>query len=130
LVKLQNIYDLKFDEKQIESLPLVIDKIKQFLNSEKLITKTKAEEFYNKLQESLFVIISYAVKIFFIVYDAIENKKQLQKIMDSENMLAEYQAQAKLLNVAGEDYIEKLLNRLNFLLKQIEFFSKEWSQNL
>jgi len=45
-------------------------------------------------------------------------------------MLAEYQAQAKLLNVAGEDYIEKLLNRLNFLLKQIEFFSKEWSQNL
>ena len=121
LVLLENIYDV--DWKVDIQLPDLIKKIQNYLNSDKLLTRSKSQEFYNQLEDEVYKVVKLVVKIFFLIYDTIKNRQQLNQILSSENMLAEYKAQAQLLSHINTPYVEMLLNRLNFLLKQLVLVS-------
>jgi hypothetical protein len=121
LVLLENIYDV--DWKVDIQLPDLIKKIQNYLNSDKLLTRSKSQEFYNQLEDEVYKVVKLVVKIFFLIYDTIKNRQQLNQILSSENMLAEYKAQANLLSHINTPYVEMLLNRLNFLLKQLVLVS-------
>ena len=132
LVQLSNVYDLKFDEDKIKKIPYLIEKIKKYVDSWKLLTYSKRQEFTQQLQEAIFQLISQIIKIYFLLYQTIQNQKELQQITKS-NFLQEYKSQAQLLEKTSWFHIEKLVNRLNFMVEQVslvEEFFRNFSKNL
>ena len=123
LVQLSNIYDLKFDENKIKEIPFLIKKIKSYVESWKLLTYSKKQEFSQQLQEAIFQLISQIIKIYFLLYQAIQNQKELQQITKS-NFLQEYKSQAQLVEKTSWFHIEKLVNRLNFMIEQVSLLEE------
>jgi len=128
LIKLQNIYEIDFDNKKIENIPNIVWEIKNFIKADKLLTNSKKEEFNQKLDEAIYLILQNIIKLYFIIYDAIKNKEDLKNIMQSNNILEEYKAQANLLEYTSSINIEKIINQVNFLISQLDtvaiFFEK------
>ena len=119
LVFLENIYEFDLDAKKIEKIPTIISEIEDYLNSWKLLTNSKKEYFLNKIQDAIYLLICWIIKIYFIIFHAVKNRQQLDEIVEWE-----YQAYANLLKEVSGFHIEKLLNRLNFMLEQITLLEK------
>lgn len=128
LIKLQNVYEIEFDEKTIKQIPFIIEKIKKYIKQGKLLTKSKKEEFKHLLDNAVYLILQNIIKLYFIIYDAVKNKEKLKKILETDNVLAEYKAQANLLEYTSSINIEKMISRLNFLIKQLNILSTFFSQ--
>jgi len=128
VIKLQNVYEIDFDNKKIENIPNIVWEIKNFIKAGKLLTNSKKEEFNQKLDEAIYLILQNIIKLYFIIYDAVKNKEDLKNIMQSNNILEEYKAQANLLEYTSSINIEKMINQVNFLISQLNtvaiFFEK------
>ena len=128
LIKLQNVYEIEFEQEKIQQIPFLVEKIKNFIEADKLLTNSKKEEFSQSLDEWIYLILQNIIKLYFIIYDAIKNKEDLKQIMSSNNILEEYKAQANLLEYTSSINIEKMITELNFLIKQLtilsDFFTK------
>jgi len=129
-VKIQNVYEIAFDKEKIEQIPNKVWKIKQFLESWKLLTNTKKQEFQTELYEAIYLILQNVIKLYFIIYDAIKNKEELKKMIKSENMLAEYKAQASLLETTSTLNLERMINQFDFLVKQINIVASFYEKFL
>lgn len=123
LIELQNIYEIVFEQEKIEQIPDKVREIKAFLESWKLLTNSKKQEFKQILYDSIYLILQNIIKLYFIVFEAVKNKQELKKMINSENILAEYKAQANLLETTSTINIEKMINQLDFLIKQINIVS-------
>ena len=128
LVKLQNIYEINFDEEKISKIPEIVENIKNYLNSWKLLTKSKKEEFEQQIKEAIYLFLQNIIKLYFIIYEAIKNKQELKKIINSDSILEEYKAQAKLLDYTWEINIERMITQLDFMLKQLSLLEKFYSK--
>lgn len=128
LIKLQNVYEIEFEQEKIQQIPFLVEKIKNFIEADKLLTNSKKEEFSQSLDEWIYLILQNIIKLYFIIYDAIKNKEDLKQIMSSNNILEEYKAQANLLEYTSSINIEKMITELDFLIKQLtilsDFFTK------
>jgi len=120
LIKLQNVYEIEFDNKKIENIPNIVWEIKNFIEANKLLTNSKKEKFSQKLDDAIYLILQNIVKLYFIIYDTVKNKEDLKNIMQSNNILEEYKAQANLLEYTSSTNIEKMVNQINFLISQLD----------
>jgi len=123
LIKLQNVYEIEFKQEQIEQIPFLIKKIKNFIKAGKLLTNSKKEEFSKSLDDSIYLILQNIIKLYFIIYDAVKNKEELKEIMNSNNILEEYKAQANLLEYTSSINIKKMITELNFMIQQLTILS-------
>lgn len=130
LIELQNIYEIVFEQEKIEQIPDKVREIKAFLESWKLLTNSKKQEFKQILYDSIYLILQNIIKLYFIVFEAVKNKQELKKMINSENILAEYKAQANLLETTSTINIEKMINQLDFLIKQINIVSEFYKKFL
>ncbi len=128
LIKLQNVYEIEFEQEKIQQIPFLVEKIKNFIEADKLLTNSKKEEFSQSLDEWIYLILQNIIKLYFIVYDAIKNKEDLKQIMSSNNILEEYKAQANLLEYTSSINIEKMITELDFLIKQLTILSNFFSK--
>jgi len=128
LIKLQNIYEIEFEQEKIKQIPFLVEKIKNFIEADKLLTNSKKEEFSQSLDEWIYLILQNIIKLYFIIYDAIKNKEDLKQIMNSNNILEEYKAQANLLEYTSSINIEKMITELDFLIKQLTILSNFFSK--
>jgi len=130
LVKIQNIYEIVFDKEKIEEIPDKVWQIKQFLESWKLLTNTKKQEFQTELYEAIYLILQNIIKLYFIIYDVVKNKEELKKMINSKNILAEYKAQASLLETTSTLNLERMINQFDFLVKQINIVASFYEKFL
>ena len=130
LIELQNIYEIVFEQEKIEQIPDKVREIKAFLESWKLLTNSKKQEFKQILYDSIYLILQNIIKLYFIVFEAVKNKQELKKMINSENILAEYKAQANLLETTSTINIEKMINQLDFLIKHINIVSEFYKKFL
>ena len=128
LIKLQNVYEIEFEQEKIQQIPFLVEKIKNFIEADKLLTNSKKEEFSQSLDEWIYLILQNIIKLYFIIYDAIKNKEDLKQIMSSNNILEEYKAQANLLEYTSSINIEKMITELDFLIKQLTILSNFFSK--
>ncbi len=128
LIKLQNVYEIEFEQEKIQQIPFLVEKIKNFIEADKLLTNSKKEEFSQSLDEWIYLILQNIIKLYFIIYDAIKNKEDLKQIMNSNNILEEYKAQANLLEYTSSINIEKMITELDFLIKQLTILSNFFSK--
>lgn len=124
LVKLQNIYEIEFDFKKIEEIPKFIEETKNYISSWKLLTNSKKQEIKEKIENYIYLILQNIVKIYFLIFQTQQNKKELSKIISSKNILEEYKAQASLLEKNSMVNIEKMIAQLDFLIKQLEIITE------
>ncbi|MBS8121645.1 hypothetical protein [Candidatus Vampirococcus lugosii] len=118
----KNIFDVEYDEKKLKDITENIENIKKDINSDKLITRTKKEEYFETIKESIYLIISFLIKTYFILTDTIENKEELEKIINSSS-IEEFKANAYLINEVGFQKIELLTTRFEIISKQLSYFS-------
>jgi len=128
LIKLENVYEIEFNKKKVENIPNIVWEIKNFIESGKLLTYSKKEEFAQKLDDTIYLVLKNIIKLYFIIYDAVKNKEELKQIISSENVLQEYKAQANLLEYTSSVNIEKMVSQMDFLISQLDtvaiFFNK------
>jgi len=124
LVKLQNIYEIEFDLKKIEEIPKFLEKVKNYINSWKLLTNSKKQEIQQNVENYIYLILQNIIKIYFLIFQTQQNQKDLKKIISSKNILEEYKAQANLLEKSSLVNIEKMLIQLDFLIKQLEIITE------
>jgi len=124
LIKLQNVYEIEFNEKEIQNIPNIIWNIKNFIEAKKLLTNTKKEEFSNSLDDAIYLILQNIIKLYFIIYDTVKNKEELKNIIHNNNILAEYKAQAHLLEYTSSINIKRMMTQLNFLITQLNIISE------
>lgn len=118
----KNIFDVEYDEKKLKDITENIENIKKDINSDKLITRTKKEEYFETIKESIYLIISFLIKTYFILTDTIENKEELEKIINSSS-IEEFKANAYLINEVWFQKIELLTTRFEIISKQLSYFS-------
>ena len=123
LIKLQNVYEIIFDEKEIKKLPQQIQNIERFLKSWKLLTLSKKEEFNQILDDSVYLVLQNIIKIYFIIYEAVKNKEELKAIISSDSVLQEYKSQASLLEYTSNINIEQLVSQMDFMIKQLSIIA-------
>lgn len=119
----KNIFDLNYDKKKIESITWDIQKVKKFMNSNKLLTNSKKEEFKDKLIMAVYNLCAFQIKTYFLIYESFQNKEQLNNIINSSNTLQEFKSQAELVKSLSHKNLELLLPRFEFVGSQILLYT-------
>ena len=124
LVKLQNIYEIEFDFEKIKEITSFIQEVKNYIESWKLLTKSKKEEILKKVEDYIYLVLQNIIKIYFLILDTQQNQKELEKILSSKNIFEEYKSQANLLKTTSNVNTEKMINQLSFLIKELNIITK------
>ena len=124
LVKLQNIYEIEFNFEKIKEIASFIQEVKNYIESWKLLTKSKKEEIFKKVENYIYLILQNIVKIYFLILNTQQNQKELENIISSKNIFEEYKSQANLLKTTSNVNIEKMINQLNFLIKELNVITR------
>jgi len=119
----KNIFDIKYNGKEIKDIENKIEYIKKEINSDKLITRSKKEEYTNTIKENIYVISSFLIKTYFLLTSAIENKEELKKIINNRSSPEEFKANAYLINEIWFNKIELLSTRFEITSEQLKYFS-------
>jgi hypothetical protein len=64
------------------------------------------------------------VKTFFLIEETIENKNDLDKIINDKNSLEEYKAQAKLMNEVAFNKFELIKARFDTINLELELYAE------
>ena len=119
-----NIFDIEHNEKKIKNITKKIEYIKKEINSDKLITNSKKEEYANIIKESIYLIAVFLIKTYFLITSAIKNKQELEKIINNSSSLEEFKAHAYLIKTIWFEKIELLSTRFEIILKQLQFYTQ------
>ncbi len=120
ICKLNFMLDFEFSETKFDILNKKIEEIKTYLTSDNLLTFSKKEEFISQLRNGLFFLVSYAIKLYYLIDEVYTNKKELWKIIKS-NYKQEYVWNAKLLEKVSSENVELFIEKLKIILAQISF---------
>lgn len=119
----KNTLDFEFDEKLILKSSWDILEINNFLNSNNLLTNSKKEDFSKSILDSLYNIWWFLIKTYFMMDEIIENKNDLQKIIDDKEIFYEYKSQALLLDSVAFDKLDLIKTRFDMLNLQLNSFA-------
>lgn len=120
----KNILDFEYDDKEIFNNSKKIENIKLELDSDKLITNSKKEEFSQIILTSIYSIWWFLIKTFFLMEEMISNKNDLKKIISDPNWLNEYKAQADLLDKITFDKLDLIKARFDILNLELNSFAE------
>lgn len=120
----KNILDFEYDDKEILNNSKQIENIKLELNSTKLITNSKKDEFSQIILTAIYNIWWFLIKTFFLMEEMILNKNDLQKIISDPNWLIEYKAQANLLDKITFDKLDLIKVRFDTLNLELNSFAE------
>jgi len=123
-----NIFDIEYNEEKIKNITKKIEYIKKEINSDKLITNSKKEEYANIIKESIYIIAVFLIKTYFLITSAIKNKQELEKIINNSSSLEEFKAHAYLIKTIWFEKIELLSTRFEIILKQLQFYMQIMEQ--
>lgn len=120
----ENVHSLKYHQQEIENIQYKIMSINAELKSWKLLTKSKKQDYFNRIQASIYAITSFLVKTYFLILEATENKQELQNIVSDAATLQEFRSNAYLIQQVSWDKLELLVWRFEFLTTQLQVFSE------
>ena len=119
----KNILDFEFDKEKILENSNKIIEIKNVLDSNKLITNSKKDEFSTIITECIYNIWWFLIKTFFLMDEMISNKQDLQDIIENPNWIESYKSQAKLLDSITLDKLALIKVRFDIINLQLNSFS-------
>lgn len=120
----KNIFNLEYDDKQIQENNQKVLLIQKEINSSLLITNSKKQEYKNNILTAIYDIGWFLIKTYFLMDEIIINKKELENILNNQNWLQEYKVQAKLLNTLSFNTLENIKNRFDSLDLELKYFAE------
>jgi hypothetical protein len=97
--------------------------MKKDLSGIQLMTHSKKEDYKNIISDSVYEIGGFLIKTFFLMDEMIDNKNDLQKIINDEKSLIEFRSQANLLDVIAFDKLDIIKVRFDSINLQLMSFS-------